>query len=176
MTPKQVTLQLPLPQETSSYRPKSLSSVIDKIIQRIITIRLYMFCTLNSAIPSHQFGFRKTHYTIWHFSTPSAISHSNNKIHSSITINKLCKLLKLGIHPFFVKLVQAFLVNKTSYVKNASWLYSIEADHPQGAIFSPLLFNIYFHDIPTPHHKSSRFQYADDTAILIVKTDLFTCY
>ena len=43
----------------SDYRPISITPVISKIFERLISRRLYSFIEANDLLPSSQFGFRK---------------------------------------------------------------------------------------------------------------------
>lgn len=43
----------------------------------------------------------------------------------------------------------------------------------QGSILTPLLFNLYVHDMPKT--KSNKFQYADDTALACQDKDISNC-
>ena len=61
-----------------------------------------------------------------------------------------------------------FLAGRTIQV-NINSFFSTQinpkAGVPQGSVLSPLIFPIYVHDLPTPHHKqNSLSQFADDTA------------
>ena len=58
----------------SNYRPISLLSNIDKILERIMYNRLYKFLETNNLIYSLQFGFRQRH------STSHAFIHLTDKI------------------------------------------------------------------------------------------------
>lgn len=50
------------PQETTSYRPISLLSVVGKLFERILLHRMKEY--LGKLLPKHQFGFRERHGTI----------------------------------------------------------------------------------------------------------------
>jgi len=44
---------------------------------------------------------------------------------------------------------------------------------PKATVLAPLLFNLYFHDMPKT--KSNKFQYADDTALAYQYKDISNC-
>jgi hypothetical protein len=52
------------PNEVSSYRPISLLSVLSKILEKFLLIKLAKEPNSMDWIPGHQFGFRKGHSTI----------------------------------------------------------------------------------------------------------------
>ena len=47
----------------SNYRPISLLSVLDKVLEKVICSRLTNFLTVNNVLYEYQFGFRKHHST-----------------------------------------------------------------------------------------------------------------
>ena len=62
----------------SNYRPISLLSNIDKILEKIMFNRLYKFLETNNLIYGLQFGFRKKH------STSHAVIHLTDKIREQL--------------------------------------------------------------------------------------------
>ena len=52
------------PTDVNSYRPISLLSSINKLLESIIASRLTTFVNQNHLIPDTQFGFRKKHFTV----------------------------------------------------------------------------------------------------------------
>ena len=62
----------------SNYRPISLLSNIDKILERIMYNRLYKFLETNNLIYSLQFGFRQKHLT------SHALIHLTDKIREQL--------------------------------------------------------------------------------------------
>ena len=55
-------------QEVNNYRPISLLSIFDKIIEKLMHKRLYTFLESNNILFCNQFGFRKKKfdYLCWH--------------------------------------------------------------------------------------------------------------
>ena len=77
------------------------------------------------------------------------------------------KLIQLNLPPSLTKLLYSYLTNRKFFVTVDGFLSDtkhIHAGVPQGAVLSPLLYNIYVADIPTskPIHMA---QFADDTCI-----------
>lgn len=76
------------------------------------------------------------------------------------------KLIKIETPPYITKLIQSFLQDRkfTVYVQNTpSHTHNIKYGVPQGAVLSPVLYNIYTHDVPT-NPDCNIVQFADDTA------------
>ena len=77
----------------------------------------------------------------------------------------------IGICSKAFALFQSYLSNRYLYVvANAkeSYLYSIQAGVPQGAIWSLMLFNLYVRQLPLQVHHSHIVSYADDSTFLKV--------
>ena len=49
---------------------------------------------------------------------------------------------------------------------------NVKTGVPQGAVSSPILFNFYISNLPTPPDRVKTIQYADDISIYICGTDL----
>ena len=62
----------------SNYRPISLLSNIDKVLERLMYNRLYNFSEINSVIYDLQFGFRQK------YSTSRALIHLTDKIRQQL--------------------------------------------------------------------------------------------
>ena len=69
-------------QDINNYRPISLLSVFDKIMEKIMHKRLYHFLEVNNILYSKQFGFRKNN------STMNALINITEKIKESIDKGK----------------------------------------------------------------------------------------
>lgn len=76
------------------------------------------------------------------------------------------KMVQLGVPRHLTKIVRSFLNNRSFQVKvgnKTSTSRTIPAGVPQGAVLSPLLFNILVHDLPLPTLGTVG-QFADDIA------------
>ena len=84
----------------SNYRPISLLSNIDKILERIMYNRLYKFLETNNLIYSLQFGFRQKH------STSHVLIHLTDKIREQLDKGNFA----CGILLIFKKLLTLLII------------------------------------------------------------------
>ena len=52
------------PNVATSYRPISLLPLVSKVLERLLLIRILVDSEMDSILPTHQFGFQKTHSTV----------------------------------------------------------------------------------------------------------------
>ena len=170
--------------DTSNYRPISILSNLDKIIERLMYNRLYKFLESNDLIYSLQFGFRKN------YSTSLALLSLTENIKQEIDKGRfgcgifidfqkafdtvdhnilLEKLHHYGIRGISNNWFKSYLNDRKQYVTINGYnsdFASIECGIPQGSILGPLLFLIYINDL----HSSIKFckthHFADDTNLL----------
>ena len=170
------------PELTASYRPVTLLSCIGKLIERIMNSRLEYIVEKNSLLNDAQTGFRKERGT---YDCLIGLEHD---IRDSLGSQKTClalfidlknafdkiwplgliyKLAKYGIKGKLLKWLKDYLTKRTMYVDVNGTLSDrreLEAGVPQGAVLSPLLFNIMISDIP--HQVGIKYYiYADDISI-----------
>ena len=171
--------------EHTNYRPISLLSNINKIIEKLMHERVYEFLEKYQCIYKLQFGFRKGH------STTHALTDLTEAIRKNIDENKfavgvfidlqkafdtvdhkilLKKLDHYGIRGTANKWFESYLSNRQQFVSinnKDSSLKPMKFGVPQGSVLGPLLFLIYINDLHKATHYSIARHFADDTNLLI---------
>lgn len=154
------------PSKVSSYRPISLLPNTGKLFEILITKTLNKYIEENQLLPYEQFGFRygtSTIHAITKFTHDIASSLNNNEVVAACLIDLekafdtawiegvLFRLIKKGVPDYLLKILWNLLKGKKMYVslndKTNSRQYSLENGVQQGAVSSPLLFNIFMSDI-----------------------------
>ena len=170
--------------DISNYRPISLLSNINKIIEKLMFNRLYTFLEDHKCIYNLQFGFRKNH------STNHAILSIIEKIQDAIKNNNFAIGIFIDLQKAFDTVNHSILLKKLhhygiqnnankwfeSYLTNRQQFVSINGHHsdysttqhgvPQGSVLGPLLFLIYINDLHTCIKNARTFHFADDTNLL----------
>ena len=170
-------------QDMNNYRPISLLSIFDKIVEKIMHVRLYAFMEENNILFENQFGFRKQNSTV------HALIQITEQIRSSIengkygcgifidlgkafdTVNHAILLRKMehyGIRRMALQWFKSYLTDRKQYVYlngHASALKEISCGIPQGSVLGPLQFLIYINDLPNISEIFKFHLFADDTNI-----------
>lgn len=167
----------------SSYRPISLLSILGKVFERLLLPKLKKCLETSQLLPDTQFGFRSCHSTTQQIKrvTKEIKSNLNQKCSTGMVLLDIKSAFDSAWHDaiifkmwraefpiYLVKLIQSFLFDRSYKVKLGSACSNLKfpsAGVPQGAVLSPLLFNILINDIPTPVDCSLA-QFADDNAII----------
>ena len=166
-----------------SYRPISLLSPAIKILEKLVEPMI------SKSIPlaNHQHGFRKGRSTNTALQEISShISNGLNKLKPvdrtilvAIDLSKafdtvsheilLTDIWKLNLNHYLKRWLFAYLRGRQTYVEfrgKKSRFRKVRQGVPQGGVLSPLLFNLYMKDMPSPPDKIVIVTYADDTTIL----------
>jgi hypothetical protein len=181
---KAIVIPLPKPDkpadDANSYRPISLTSCFCKIFERIITNRLSWFVEHHNLLGPEQAGFRKQRSTTDHLvkldydikagfktkKTTVALFLDISKAYDSVWTNGLLyKLGKLGIQGNCLGWIANFIRNRSICIRLGSHhsdFKPISNCVPQGAVISPILFNLMLYDFPTPPQDINLQLYADD--------------
>lgn len=178
------------PFEVSNFRPISLLSNVDKILEKLVHARLTSFLTHNKILFEKQFGFRSKHSTQHNLITLS------EEIRKSLDKGEFSCGVFLDLRKAFDTVDHKILLKKMEYygirgIAN-NWFKSylsgrlqsvfvsgmssetLEIAHgvPQGSVLGPLLFLLYINDLPNAIIYSKPFIFADDTALLNSSKDL----
>ena len=176
--------------DCTNYRPISLLSNINKIIEKLMHERLYSFLEKHQCIYELQFGFRCEHST-GHALTDlteairKAMDQSSYAIGVFIDLQKafdtvdheilLSKLFHYGIRGTSNNWFRSYLTNRQQFVTvngKDSDLRIMKFGVPQGSVLGPLLFLIYINDLYLSVEHSTARHFADDTCLLIQNKSL----
>ena len=168
----------------SNYRPISLLSNIEKILEKLMYTRLYTFLDYNNIIYDLQFGFRQQ------YSTSHALINITENLRKALDDGKrgcgvfidlqkafdnldhqilLVKLNHYGIHGVSNDWFKSYLSNRNQYVYingYESGLAAINCGVPQGSVLGPLLFLLYINDLNQAIKFCKVHHFADDTNLL----------
>lgn len=168
-----------------SYRPISLLPNMSKLLERVIKTRMEAHTEKERLIPNTQFGFRprtSTEHAL--FVTNSLISQALNRRETVLalsvdtekafdsvwTLGLVSKLETQRFRDHLIRMILSFTQNRCMKVKisdTVSEQLPIVAGVPQGAILSPLLYNLYIADMPSPDTTNIQsIQFADDHLML----------
>ena len=174
----------------SNYRPISVLSCINKILEKILYKRIYAFLEEQNILYEFQYGFRKGH------STEHALIEIVDKIKFAIDNNELTcgifldlskafdtvnhdtliyKLDHYGIRGPANNLLKSYLSNRKQFVKigkQKSQLKEITCGVPQGSVLGPLLFILYINDLHKACNTGNMRIFADDTNIFLKCKDI----
>lgn len=174
--------------DPANYRPISVTSCLGKLYERLFTSRLCKFLEDNRILSNVQSGFRR------HRSTSDNILFLTQKISESFNRKKnvvaiffdiskafdkvwheglIYKLYKCNIPLYIIEWVKTFLYNRKFFVhlnNTSSNMFDIKAGVPQGAVVSPILFNIFINDIPKKNNPNQSYStlYADDLVTFFI--------
>ena len=166
----------------SSYRPISLTSVVCKIMERVILNRLSSYVEGMRLIEDKQEGFRKKHSTsnclmrliqdiIGNFNkgkTTIACLIDQEKAYDSVwREGLLVKLYNLGIRGKTWSWIKNFLKNRTARCTFDDYVgeeFESKLGLPQGSVLAPTLFNIFINDL-LADTSGDYTKFADDSTI-----------
>ena len=174
----------------SNYRPMSLLSNIEKILEKRMYKRLYAFLDYNNIIYDLQFGFRQQ------YSTSHALINITENIRKALddgnigcgvfvdlqkafnTVDHqilLAKLNHYGIRGVSNDWFKSYLSNRNQYISingYESGLAAINCGVPQGSVLGPLLFLLHINDLNQAIKIYKVHHFADDTNLLYLRNSI----
>ena len=168
--------------DTNNYRPISLLSCFEKIMERLLAKRILSFVRKHKILYRLQFGFREGH------STTHALLEPLEKIYTNLDDGKFCVGIFLDLSKAFDTIDHSILLTKLKHYgfrgKICEWFASylsnrkqytfangtsssyglIQKGVPQGSVLGPILFTLYVNDMPNATTLEPRLL-ADDTNI-----------
>lgn len=169
-----------------NFRPISLTTAFSKIFERIIKTRLNKFIEENNILHASQYGFREGRNTTDAITNVLEFAYGAmdkgdmaailfldfSKAFDTVDHRVLINILRrIGIDERPLDLFKSYLCDRRQMVKIGNTLSSeLGSGHfstPQGTVLSPLLYNIYVHEIYNIALDGQLVSYADDTALCV---------
>lgn len=173
----------------SNYRPITLLSSIDKIVEKYISEQIQKFYRLNDILYQNQFGFQMgkgTSDLLIKF-TDEVNTNLNRKLHVCVLFidfsrafdtldhkQLISKLNDCGIRGPLLNWCSSYLQNRTFQVKindvSSEPIISTEGT-AQGSVLGPLHFLSYVNEMNKYIQYSTCYQFADDTCLVAADKD-----
>ena len=168
-----------------NYRPISLLSIFDKLLEKVVRNRLYYHLQRNNILYDYQFGFRHNHSTTLALIEviDSILQNLDNRetvlgIYFDLqkafdTVNHdilLYKLHNYGVRGVVYDWFKNYLTDRYQYTtvnKTNSPTAKVTCGVPQGSVLGPLLFLVYVNDIASSVPNNKLRIFADDTNLFI---------
>ena len=165
-----------------NYRPVSLTSVVCKLLEKIVRLRLETHLKDHNLLSTFQYGFREGRScTSQLLSAMEDWTKSTNNQHETDIIlldfakafdtvphaRLINKLRAYQINGSLLKWIENFLSQRKQQVavsNNLSELHTVTSRVPQGSVLGPTLFLLYINDLPL-HISSNVRIFADDTKV-----------
>ena len=172
--------------DIKDYRPVSILTSFNKVIEKILYRRIMNFVTINKLIYSKQYGFREKSNTevaavelindirqnIDAKKKVSLVMMDVKKAFDSVSTRQLLKSLeRAGIRGIVLELIKDYLTNRKQIVKIGDHLSTARAvlnGVVQGGTLGSLLFLIFINEMSQLSLTGTLYLYADDALILNV--------
>jgi len=176
--------------EPSNYRPISLLSTFNKVMEKLVYNRLYSFLTNNDILYKYQFGFRRGYSTTLAIAEiidniRMEVDQGNSVIGVYLDLSKafdcvnheilLHKLNYYGVRGHSLSWFSSYLSNRkqvTFVNKTLSHMVNVNVGVPQGSVLGPLLFILYVNDIGECSNDALIRLFADDTNVFVSHKNL----
>ena len=170
-------------QDCANYRPIAVLPALSKILEEIISKRLYRHLTFNNLFTPYQFAYQPG------MSTEAAMKYLIGKVHEALEDRMKCKIQlcdlsrafdtmphgaflqkmeNYGVRGTALNLISSYLTGRVQQVKingECSTFQEVKIGVPQGSIMGGIFFAIYMNDLPSKM-TTPTILYADDTTLI----------